>query len=139
MADIKSEEILTCLLLIVVCYCIAKMFSKSCNGFSVGGQNINNITQYEIFEPDSNNYPNSDLICGYKYDLYGEPIQDSFLDKCGLGKSCVCLDQNLNIKKSNKEDPSICRAAFGGVNGVYLGRCMSNIHLKNLKYPKYTE
>jgi hypothetical protein len=38
MVDIKSEEILTYLLLIVVGYCIAKMFSKRCNGFSVGGQ-----------------------------------------------------------------------------------------------------
>ena len=134
----KNEEILTYFLLIVVGYCIAKMFSRTCDGFSVGGQNISSI-EYELFEPDSNNYPNSDLICGYKYDMYGEPIPGSFLDKCVHGKSCVCLDQDKNIKKSIKEDPSICRAAFGGVNGVYLGRCMSNIHLQNLKYPKYTE
>ena len=35
MFGIKNEEILTCLLLIVVGYCIAKMFSRSCDGFKV--------------------------------------------------------------------------------------------------------
>lgn len=39
MFGFKNEEILTYFLLIVVGYCIAKMFSKSCNGFSVGVQN----------------------------------------------------------------------------------------------------
>lgn len=38
MFGLKNEEILTCFLLIVVGYCIAKMFSRSCNGFRVGGQ-----------------------------------------------------------------------------------------------------
>ena len=38
MFGLKNDEILTYLLLIVVGYCIAKMFSRSCNGFSVGGQ-----------------------------------------------------------------------------------------------------
>tara|TARA_Y100001980_G_C14449812_1_gene233987 strand:- start:112 stop:522 length:411 start_codon:yes stop_codon:yes gene_type:complete len=36
MVDLKSEKILTCLLLIIVGYYIAKMFSRSCNGFSIG-------------------------------------------------------------------------------------------------------
>jgi hypothetical protein len=36
--DIKVEEIVVYLMLIVVGYYIAKMFSRSCNGFSVGGQ-----------------------------------------------------------------------------------------------------
>jgi len=35
--DIKVEEILVYLMLIVFGYYIAKMFSRSCNGFSVGG------------------------------------------------------------------------------------------------------
>jgi hypothetical protein len=39
--DIKVEEILVYLMLIVVGYYIAKMFSRSCNGFSVGGQMCN--------------------------------------------------------------------------------------------------
>lgn len=38
MFDLKSEEILTCFLLIVVGYYIAKMFSRTCNGFSIDGQ-----------------------------------------------------------------------------------------------------
>ena len=37
MFGLKNDEILTCLLLIVVGYTIAKMFSKRCEGFSVGG------------------------------------------------------------------------------------------------------
>ena len=36
--DIKVEEILVYLMLIIVGYYIAKMFSRSCNGFRVGGQ-----------------------------------------------------------------------------------------------------
>ena len=38
MFDIKSEDILTCLCLIVVGYFLAKMFSLRCDGFRVGGQ-----------------------------------------------------------------------------------------------------
>lgn len=38
MFDLKNEEILTCLLLIVVGYCIAKMFSNSCERFRIGVQ-----------------------------------------------------------------------------------------------------
>ena len=38
--DIKVEEILVYLMLIVVGYYIAKMFSRSCNGFRVGGQQV---------------------------------------------------------------------------------------------------
>ena len=34
MFGLKNAEILTCLLLIVVGYIIAKMFSKRCEGFS---------------------------------------------------------------------------------------------------------
>ena len=37
MVDLKSEEILTYLCLIVVGYFLAKMFSLRCDGFSVGG------------------------------------------------------------------------------------------------------
>jgi len=36
--DIKVEEAIVYLMLIVVGYYIAKMFSRSCNGFSIGGQ-----------------------------------------------------------------------------------------------------
>jgi hypothetical protein len=40
MFGLKDDEILTCLLLIVVGYTIAKMFSRSCDGFSVGNQSL---------------------------------------------------------------------------------------------------
>jgi hypothetical protein len=36
--DIKVEEMLKCFMLIIVGYFIAKLFSKTCNGFNVGGQ-----------------------------------------------------------------------------------------------------
>ena len=39
MVDLNGEKILICFLLIVLGYCIAKMFSRSCNGFSVSGGN----------------------------------------------------------------------------------------------------
>ena len=35
---VKSEEILTYFLLVIIGYFIAKMFSRSCNGFRVGGR-----------------------------------------------------------------------------------------------------
>jgi len=38
MIGLKNEEILTCLMLVLIGYFMAKMFSRSCNGFSVGGQ-----------------------------------------------------------------------------------------------------
>jgi hypothetical protein len=38
MFDLKNEEILTYLLLIVFGYCIAKMFSNSCERFRIGVQ-----------------------------------------------------------------------------------------------------
>jgi len=44
MVDLKSEEILTYLCLIVVGYFLAKMFSLRCDGFSVGGQSCENLT-----------------------------------------------------------------------------------------------
>jgi hypothetical protein len=43
MVDLKSEDILTCLCLIVVGYFLAKMFSKRCDGFRIGGQTESNI------------------------------------------------------------------------------------------------
>jgi len=46
MFGLKNDEILTYFLLIVVGYCIAKMFSRSCNGFSVGGQSQVNCSTY---------------------------------------------------------------------------------------------
>lgn len=38
MFGLKNDEILTCFLLIIIGYCIAKMFSRRCEGFSVGAK-----------------------------------------------------------------------------------------------------
>ena len=46
MVDLKSEEILTCFMLIIVGYYIAKMFSRRCNGFRVGGQPRQPLNDY---------------------------------------------------------------------------------------------
>jgi len=66
MFGIKNEEILTYLLLIVVCYTIAKMFSRNCNGFSVGGKACSgdwsgckkdecNVWKQELIDSNMNN------------------------------------------------------------------------------------
>ena len=130
MFGLKNDEILTYFLLIVVGYCIAKMFSKSCNGFSVGGEN----SGYQVFEPDPKNYPDIMWTCGYKYKENGDPYPGSFLNVCGSDESCVCLDEDKNIKISTMDKPNICR-----INNNFGGRCMTNEKLNNLNYPKYTK
>ena len=51
----KTEEILTCLLLVVVGYFIAKMFSErcGCNGFSIGGYKLYDSSPCDINDPDN--------------------------------------------------------------------------------------
>lgn len=41
MFGLKNDEMLTCFLLIIVGYCIAKMFSRRCEGFNIG------VSEYE--------------------------------------------------------------------------------------------
>lgn len=41
--DIKVEELIIYLMLIIVGYYLAKMFSRSCNGFKVGGSSNRRI------------------------------------------------------------------------------------------------
>ena len=59
---VKSEEILTCLILVVIGYFIAKMFSRCTNGvvngFSLGGQNssVVPLTMEEIRETCPTSY-----------------------------------------------------------------------------------
>jgi hypothetical protein len=64
MVNLDSKKILICLMLVVVGYFIAKMFSRSCNGFSVGATEVN---------------------CPL------EPCQNSGL--CISGNRCSCLDE----------------------------------------------
>ena len=90
MVDIKNEEILTCFLLIVVGYCIAKMFSRSCNGFSVSvwGEHC---SDYNL-ENDCNN----DNICKWSNTL----LQGTTI---GMGK-CINNSQEplIQITRLNK-------------------------------------
>tara|TARA_Y100000593_G_C4129972_1_gene246908 strand:- start:340 stop:576 length:237 start_codon:yes stop_codon:yes gene_type:complete len=62
--DIKVEEILVYLMLIVVGYYIAKMFSRSCNGFSVGGQNTCSdfLEHYHPCQDGTSRIPGSENI-----------------------------------------------------------------------------
>jgi len=62
MFGLKNEEILTCLLLIVVGYFIATMFSKRCNGFSVGildSLNLDNIKNIKNIKTICKDYPDN--------------------------------------------------------------------------------
>ena len=57
--DIKVEEIAVYLMLIVVGYFIAKMFSRSYNGFSVGGQHTCSDFPWRACDAGTSRKPNS--------------------------------------------------------------------------------
>ena len=60
--SVSLEEILTYLMLIIVGYFVAKMFSKTCNGFSVGGRECNNSGFHDITQM-KHCYYNDDTRC----------------------------------------------------------------------------
>ena len=65
MIDLNGKKILTCFLLVVLGYCIAKMFSRSCNGFSVGGEvngEVNNCNCSNLMEIVFDNYVTENKI-----------------------------------------------------------------------------
>ena len=73
MFGLKNEEILTYLILVVIGYFIAKMFSRTCNGFSVGGKESNSSKKYkydQCFIP--NMYPSADETDFYVTNCNGE-------------------------------------------------------------------
>ena len=47
----KGEEILTCLILVAIGYFIAKMFSRTCNRFRVGGRACKGYPQPPGWDP----------------------------------------------------------------------------------------
>ena len=49
MVNIKSEELLTCFILIVICYIIAKIFSRNCECFNLGGQPNSRVNNCDDF------------------------------------------------------------------------------------------
>ena len=63
MFGLKNDEILTCLLLIVVGYTIAKMFSRSCDGFSVGAAKECDDSGASDLTQMKNCYNNPDTRC----------------------------------------------------------------------------
>tara|TARA_B110000977_G_scaffold197612_1_gene280602 strand:- start:972 stop:1301 length:330 start_codon:yes stop_codon:yes gene_type:complete len=104
MFGLKNEEILTCFLLIVVGYCIAKMFSRSCNGFRVGGQ----------------------INCG-DYTKYSCGMSMSGFDCEWKGNKCVSI-KSLPPSLPPSPPPSSCRSSGEPcVNNVQccLGSCTS--------------
>jgi len=79
---LKNDEILTYFLLIVVGYYIAKMFSRRCNGFSVGGQIIEDTCKREL-----------DSLCGTDVDY----------QKCSM---CAGINQ-VNLRKARCSENDI--------------------------------
>jgi len=90
MFGLKNDEMLICFLLIVVGYCIAKMFSRRCEGFSVGGSD----------DCESS----SDCVSG-------NCCTSSVWSTCG-GYNC-CLNNTTSWDKLNTES---CSAVYGGEN-----------------------
>ncbi len=64
MFGLKNDEMLTCFLLIVVGYIIAKMFSRRCEGFSVGFSTSEpELCPFECCGPTHRNCPEEKCIC----------------------------------------------------------------------------
>ena len=91
MLGLKNDEILTCFLLIVVGYIIAKMFSKRCEGFSVGAN-------------DGDCESSSDCVSG-------NCCTTSIFSTC-RGYNC-CLNNTSSWDNLNKEN---CDLVYGGNN-----------------------
>ena len=63
MFGLKNDEILTYFLLIIVCYTIAKMFSRRCEGFSVGAKKKCDDSGFHDLTQMESCYYNSDIRC----------------------------------------------------------------------------
>jgi hypothetical protein len=104
MIDFKSEDILTCLLLIVVGYFIAKFFSRSCNGFSVGGE-----TTFKCFDETGTKY--DDCYTAYKSTSDSEDgltaqCNNSIFEKSG--EKCGTLSQPCYSGQTCKSSGKSC-------------------------------
>jgi len=90
MFGLKNDEMLTCFLLIIVGYTLAKMFSRRCEGFSVGADDF-----AQSCDPNSRN----------KGDYYCQT-------RVGSGTSCnqTCMewDSIIPIYRSCKEYGHYC-------------------------------
>ena len=101
MVDLKSEEILTCFMLIIVGYYIAKIFSRRCNGFRVGGQP---------------KLDESSFLCNLKRSLNCCPTcTNQHFRKYNMDNTATnsCNDINTQFKNSNQGDKiDICIGAY---------------------------
>ena len=99
MVDFKSEEILTCLFLIVVGYFLAKMFGLRCDRFSVGGQpdipctNSQDCNNNAAIDDDG-----KDMVYGYR------PNCRCLCKSDYTGRSCNRLHAHLCISQINMDD-----------------------------------
>jgi hypothetical protein len=109
MFSLKNEEILTYFLLIIVGYFIAKIFSKSCNGFSVGAkmvwdphiQNWRPQNEHELHEDER--------LARYRS---GEMSEEEF-----------CADFNTYEVEDERVRPIAC---FGTRNDTTTPNCVWN-------------
>jgi len=97
MFGLKNDEILTCFLLIIVGYILAKMFSRSCNGFSVGGQIIDEDTCKRELDSlcDKITDHSNCIICA------GENQKELKNAKCTqtiISKYCNKINLNIEVK-----------------------------------------
>ena len=91
MVNIKSEELLICFLLVIIGYIIAKIFSRNCECFNVGGQ------------PNSqpNSQPNdcSEFYIEAESNCRNDPSDDLSQDCCDVILNPT--DLNCNIQTIN--------------------------------------
>ena len=91
----KTEEIITCLLLVVVGYFIAKMFSErcGCNGFSIGGA-YGGSDCGGLYDPNDNTtYCSFRNDASLKYKCNTSPVCNSFTKgECNGPDSLCCND-----------------------------------------------
>ena len=110
MLGTKNDEILTCLLLIVVGYTIAKMFSKRFNGFSVGvtestikqcpsrnvGSCIGHYTNCDHKYTDDTSGPGYHTCKDGAWYNFGQCISSGNECRLGLNKSCTLPTQCMS-------------------------------------------
>ena len=110
MFGLKNDEILTYFLLIVVGYYIAKMFSRRCNGFSVGGEILNHF-------PSDENSPGCDTTALFEKRFKCDELinQNNELNECDDMKDHYEYDKkkilNLEAKNKGKIDCSVFNAS----------------------------
>tara|TARA_B100001094_G_scaffold47375_3_gene42641 strand:- start:3113 stop:4408 length:1296 start_codon:yes stop_codon:yes gene_type:complete len=136
-----NNNILICLLFILIAYTIFKILSNTCNGFSIGGvggdedqcqEYINNIVSKCCYQGNINNCPQGfpnycDTICSQNIDIFrdncsntgvdGDDITDKVYNNI-IDKSCKKTCSNKEIydyeKQSCIEDPRIYLQPFNG-------------------------